>query len=86
MDILFLGTPAFACPSLSALVKAGHRIVGVVTRTDKPRGRSGAPVPSEVSRLAQAHGLPVLATEKASSPAFVRQLADLRATRAPGER
>ncbi|NOZ23747.1 MAG: methionyl-tRNA formyltransferase [Planctomycetes bacterium] len=78
MDILFLGTPAFACPSLSSLVHAGHRIVAVVTRTDKPRGRRGKPVPSEVKRCALEFGLSVLETERASAPEFVATLADLK--------
>ena len=78
MDIVFMGTPAFACPSLSALLEAGHQVVGVVTRTDKPRGRGGKPIPTEIKRLAQCLGLNVLDTEKASTPDFVRRLGDLQ--------
>ncbi|MEW6357890.1 MAG: methionyl-tRNA formyltransferase [Planctomycetota bacterium] len=78
MDILFLGTPAFACPSLSALARAGHRIVAVVTRTDKPRGRRGKPIPSDIKRRAIEHGLPVLETERASAPDFAPKLAALK--------
>ena len=39
MRILFMGTPEFAVPSLTALVQAGHEIVGVVSQPDKQRGR-----------------------------------------------
>ena len=78
MDIVFMGTPAFACPSLSALAHAGHRIVAVITRTDKPRGRHGKPVHSDVKRCALEHGLPILETEKAGTPEFVARLAELK--------
>lgn len=78
MDIIFMGTPSFACPSLSALVRAGHRISAVVTRADKPRGRSGRPMPTEVKEEALRHGLTVNETENVSAPDFVQRLAALR--------
>jgi methionyl-tRNA formyltransferase len=37
--IVFMGTPDFSVPSLEALHAAGHDIVLVATRPDKPRGR-----------------------------------------------
>ncbi len=37
--IVFMGTPDFSVPSLEALHAAGHDIVLVVTRPDKPSGR-----------------------------------------------
>ena len=39
LKIVFLGTPDFAVASLDALVKAGGRVVAVVTAPDKPAGR-----------------------------------------------
>ena len=48
MKILFWGTPAYAVPSLEALVQAGHELVGVVTQPDRRRGRGSALVPSAV--------------------------------------
>lgn len=39
MRIVFMGTPAFAVPSLDALVEAGHEIAGVFTQPDKPKNR-----------------------------------------------
>ena len=49
LRIVFFGTPAFAVPSLDALLSAApHEVVGVVTQPDRPRGRgqkhSDAPV------------------------------------------
>ncbi len=39
MKVLFMGTPDFAVPTLEAIHAAGHEIVGVVARPDKPKGR-----------------------------------------------
>lgn len=67
--IVFMGTPAFATPSLRALVKHatpgdvwadGLVVVGVVTRPDKPVGRGRTVAFSPVKQLALDLGLPVL--------------------------
>ena len=52
MKVLFWGTPAYAVPSLEALVAAGHELVGVVTQPDRRRGRGGALMPSPVKARA----------------------------------
>ena len=59
MRIVFMGTPDFAVPSLTALHKAGHEVVGVITQPDKPRGRGYSMTPPEVKVCAQTLGLPV---------------------------
>ena len=52
MKVLFWGTPAYAVPSLEALIAAGHELVGVVTQPDRRRGRGGALMPSPVKARA----------------------------------
>lgn len=60
--IVFLGTPGAAVAALDALVDTWE--VGlVVTRPDRPRGRSGRPEPSPVKVAATAHGLPIAQPE-----------------------
>lgn len=39
MNIVFMGTPAFAVPSLERLLEEGYSISLVVTQPDKPQGR-----------------------------------------------
>lgn len=39
MNIVFMGTPAFAVPSLERLLEEGYNISLVVTQPDKPQGR-----------------------------------------------
>jgi methionyl-tRNA formyltransferase len=64
MRILFWGTPAYAVPSLEALVAAGHEVVGVVSQPDRKRGRGGARQPSALKARAVALGLPVFTPER----------------------
>ncbi len=78
MRLVFMGTPAFAVPSLDALIHSGHEVAGVVTRPDRPQGRGQAVAAPPVKTLALAKGLPVMQPVKMSSPDCVRQLSDWR--------
>lgn len=79
MNIVFMGTPDFAACVLKALVEAGHNITAVYTQPDKPRGRSGAMVASEVKEYALSVGLPVFQPEKIKNPEEVERLRTLQA-------
>ncbi len=80
MKILFWGTPAYAVPSLEALVAAGHAVVGVVSQPDRRRGRGAAAQPSAVKARAQELGLPVFTpTRIRREPEVQLQLAALGA-------
>lgn len=57
--IVFMGTPAFAVPSLRACLEVGE-VVAVVTQPDKPKGRGQAVGISPVKALAEERGLQVL--------------------------
>ena len=70
--IIFMGTPDFALPSLEALIAHDHHVQAVVTQPDRPRGRSGKPIPSPVKRLAKRFGIEVLQPERASDESFCR--------------
>ena len=79
MRVLFWGTPEFAIPSLRAVERAGHTIVGVVTRPGRPRGRGRKPAPSPVASFAQARSWHVLTPEDPRDGAFMEQLRSLGA-------
>jgi methionyl-tRNA formyltransferase len=64
MKILFWGTPAYALPSLEALVKAGHELVGVVSQPDRRRGRGSERQPSPIKAWSLELGLPVFTPER----------------------
>ncbi|MBV2189124.1 methionyl-tRNA formyltransferase [Providencia huaxiensis] len=59
LKIIFAGTPDFAAKHLAALLNTRHKIVGVLTRHDKPAGRGKKLTPSPVKVLAEEHQLPV---------------------------
>jgi methionyl-tRNA formyltransferase len=72
--LIFLGTPAFALPSLDRLVADGHALAAVVTQPDRPAGRGQALRAAPVKRRALALGLPVLQPERIREPAVAERL------------
>lgn len=58
MKIVFMGTPAFAVPSLQALIDS-EEVVAVFTQPDKPKGRGYKLTPSPVKQLAVTHNIPI---------------------------
>jgi methionyl-tRNA formyltransferase len=73
---VFFGTPAFAVPSLDALLRAApHTVVGVVTQPDRPRGRGQKLSDAPVKARAVHAGLPLLQPERMKDPAFLEALA-----------
>jgi len=57
--IAFAGTPAFAAPTLEALVEARVRVPLVLTQPDRPAGRGRRLTASAVKELAVKLGLPL---------------------------
>jgi methionyl-tRNA formyltransferase len=76
--VVFFGTPEFAVPSLRALVGEGFDVRAVVTRPDRPQGRSrSTAVAPPVKAVAEAEGLEVLQPERPSDPEVVARLRHL---------
>ncbi len=88
LDLVFMGTPAFAVPTLAALLGAGHRIVAVYSQPPRPAGRGHRPQPSPVQALAERRGLPVLTPATLKTPeagaAFAAHHADAAVVAAYG--
>ena len=59
MRIVFLGTPEFGVPSLEALIREGHEVVGVFTQPDRPKGRGKKLECCPVKVCAMQHEIPV---------------------------
>ena len=74
MRIVFMGTPAFAVPSLEALLKDGYEISAVVTAPDKPRGRGRQVSSTPVKDFAESRGLPILQPEHLRDKEFFAAL------------
>ncbi|SPF51784.1 10-formyltetrahydrofolate:L-methionyl-tRNA(fMet) N-formyltransferase [Candidatus Sulfopaludibacter sp. SbA4] len=79
MRLVFLGTPAFAVPTLERIVEAGHTVLAVVTQPDRPRGRGQNPAASPVKEAALRLGLPVYQPERVRRPEAVEYLRSLAA-------
>ncbi|MBR7826399.1 methionyl-tRNA formyltransferase [Actinospica sp. MGRD01-02] len=78
MRILFAGTPQPAVPSLEALIASSrHEVVAVLTRPDAPTGRGRRMERSPVRKVAESHGIEVLAPRRARDPEFLERLAEL---------
>jgi methionyl-tRNA formyltransferase len=78
LRVLFYGTPAFALPTLEALLGA-HEVVAAITQPDRPAGRGQRLTPPPVKARAEAAGLPVLQPPRLRDPGWPERLAEFRA-------
>lgn len=76
--IVFMGTPAFAAPSLESLIKAGHEVIAAVTQPDKPAGRGQISQSCPVKELAIKNSIPVLQPAKIREEGFIDDLRALK--------
>jgi methionyl-tRNA formyltransferase len=77
MRVVFMGTPDFAVPTLSAILTAGHQVAAVYTRAPRPAGRGMGERKSPVHAYAEAAGLPVLTPRSLRDEAQQEALARL---------
>lgn len=64
MNVIFMGTPGFAVPTLEKLHESRHNLVLVVTQPDKPSGRGKKLRKSEVKERAEKLGLKIFQPDK----------------------
>ena len=74
MELVFLGTPAFAVPTLERLVEAGHVVLAVYTQPDRPKGRGERVAQSPVKQAALRLGLEVRQPERIRRPEVADEL------------
>lgn len=74
MRLVFLGTPAFAVPTLEATLRAGHQVAAVLTQPDRPRGRGQNAAATPVKEAALRLGLTVYQPERVRRPEAVEYL------------
>ncbi len=77
MELVFLGTPRFAVPTLEKLVGAHHRVPCVVTQPDRPKGRGREPAASPVKEAALRLGIPVYQPQRIRGQEVLDRLRDL---------
>jgi len=78
MNIIFMGTPEFAVPSLQALIDSEYNVVAVVCQPDRPSGRGRKLTSPPVKILAEANSIPVLQPEKVRTDEFYETLKEFK--------
>lgn len=76
MKIIFMGTPAFAVPTLKKLIESSE-VVAVYTQPDRPVGRGMQLKASPIKELALQHFIPVFQPEKLSQAGEFERIQDL---------
>ncbi len=78
MRVVFFGTPAFAVPTLEALLEVRVDVAAVVTQPDRAQGRSRSTlVAPPVKQRAIAAGIAVLQPERPRSDEFIAAIREL---------
>lgn len=78
MNVIFMGTPSFAVPSLELLNKSKYKIVTVITQTDKPIGRKRQPYPPPIKEAALGFGIPIIQPHNVNDKTIIDQIAECR--------
>ncbi|WP_160690314.1 methionyl-tRNA formyltransferase [Clostridium sp. C2-6-12] len=78
MNIVFMGTPDFAVPSLKKLIEK-YNVTAVLTQPDKPKGRGKKMAYSAVKEEALKHGIPIYQPVKLKADLeLIQTLKDLK--------
>lgn len=59
MRVVFFGTPAFSAQVLKYLLENGVQIAAVISKPDRPKGRSGHPAATPVKEFLQTYSNPI---------------------------
>ena len=78
MNIVFMGSPDFAVPTLKKLLASDHNLSAIVTQPDRPKGRGRAVSPPPVKVCALSSDVPILQPEKASDPGFIAAIREMQ--------
>jgi methionyl-tRNA formyltransferase len=77
MRVVFMGTPAYAVPTLEALAGAGHEIAAVYAQPPRPAGRGRKLRPAPVAEAAGRLGIGARTPERFRDPAVIEDFAAL---------
>lgn len=79
MNIVFMGTPEFAVPSLAEIIASGHTVLRVYTQPPRRAGRGKQLTKSPVHQFADIMGIPVETPESFRKSSVIDALEDLNA-------
>ena len=78
MNIVFMGTPEFALPTLEKIYNSSHSILSVITQPDRPKGRGQKHVDSPIKKFALENNLPLLQPATVNTKEFIASLLENR--------
>lgn len=79
MNIIFMGTPNFAVPSLLKLIDSQHNVVAVFTQRPKPKNRGMVVDKSPVQIIAEKHNIEVYHPESLRTDIVYNQILAIKA-------
>lgn len=79
LNIVFMGTPDFAVPSLAEIIASGHNVLRVYTQPPRRAGRGKQLTKSPVHQFAEIMGIPVETPESFRKSKVIDGLAALNA-------
>ena len=78
MNIVFMGTPEFALPTLEKIYNSSHSILSVVTQPDRPKGRGQKNFSSPIKNFSNDNNIPLLQPENVNTQDFINLLSKNR--------
>ncbi len=78
MNIVFMGTPDFAVPSLKSLIESKYNVATVITQTDKPKGRKSQLCTPPVKNIALDSGLKIVQPENVNDKIIIEKLKEIK--------
>jgi methionyl-tRNA formyltransferase len=77
MNIVFMGTPDFAVPSLKSLIESKYNVATVITQTDKPKGRKSQLCAPPIKNIALDLGLKIIQPENVNDEKTIERLKEI---------
>jgi len=77
MQVVFMGNPIFAVPSLQMLYDSSHSILAVVTNPDKDQGRGRTPKPTPIALFAREKNIPLIQPDSLKEGSLAVRLQNL---------
>jgi methionyl-tRNA formyltransferase len=78
MRIVFVGAGAIGLPTLQALLKSEHEVVGVVTQIDKPVGRAQSMEPTPIKKAMKGTPVRILQPARIKDQQAIEQIRALK--------
>ncbi len=79
LRVVFMGTPEFSIPTLTAILDGGHEVAAVYTQPPRPAGRGGKVRKTPVHEFAEKAGLIVHTPKSLKKTGAIEELQSLKA-------